>query len=259
MQKLVSIIMPMYNCERFVAESIESVQAQTYQSWELLIVDDCSPDGSVAVVERYAAADPRIRLLKNETNSGAAISRNYAIREAKGKWIAFLDSDDLWLPEKLEKQVAFMEENGLHFSFTQYVEMTEEGAPTGVLWTGPKKVTKAKLYAYNFIGCLTVMYDREFVGLIQIPDLKKRNDYAIWLRVVKKTPCHLLAEPLARYRVRTSGSITNRKAGVMPIIKHHYNLFRISEQMNPVAAAFCTGVNMAAGVMKKVFYSSKID
>ena len=118
---LVSIVMPMYNCERFVAQSIESVQAQTYQNWELLLVDDCSTDRSVEIATQYAEADHRIRILQNEKNSGAAMSRNYAIREAKGKWIATLDSDDLWMPEKLEKQLAFMEKYDYHFIYTQYV------------------------------------------------------------------------------------------------------------------------------------------
>ncbi len=250
----VSIVMPMYNCAEFVAESIESVQAQTYQNWELLIVDDLSGDDSVKIVEDYARKDQRIRLLKNERNSGAALSRNYALREAAGKWVAFLDSDDLWKPEKLEKQIRFMERNGYHFSYTQYEEMDDYGVPTGTMWTGPKKVTKAKMFAYNYVGCLTVMYDREHVGLIQIPDLKKRNDYAMWLKVVKHCPCHLLAEPLARYRVRTSGSITNRKAGVLKIVKYYYVMYRRSEEMGWLRAALQTGINLVFGAAKKIGY-----
>lgn len=255
--KLVSIVMPMHNCERFVGESIESVLAQTYPDWELLIVDDCSKDASVSIVREYMEKDPRVRLFENETNKGAAESRNYALREAKGKWIAFLDSDDLWYPEKLEKQIRFMEEKGVHFSYTQYVEMDEEGNPLPTLMTGPKKIGRCKMKCYNFLGCLTVMYDAEQVGLVQIPDLKKRNDYAMWLKAVKKAPCYLLPEVLATYRVRTSGSITNRGQSKWALVKHHYRLFRVSEKKNPISAAFYTGGNMVFHVYKKFRYRKK--
>ena len=134
---LVSVIMPCYNAAAYIGASIESVQAQTYTNWELLIVDDCSTDDSLAVVARYD--DPRIRVLKNEKNSGAAVSRNYALREAKGKWIAFLDSDDLWEKEKLEKQIAFMVENEYHFSYTKYSHIDEFSTPLNVEVTGPSK------------------------------------------------------------------------------------------------------------------------
>lgn len=254
---LVSIVMPMYNCARFVAQSIESVLSQTYPHWELLIVDDVSTDNSVEIVNEYASRDERIRLLCNATNSGAAESRNYALREAKGKWIAFLDSDDLWMPEKLEKQIRFMEENGYHFSYTQYRQISEDGDPLGVLCTGPKKVTKALLFAYDYIGCLTVMYDREHVGLVQIPNLKKRNDYALWLKVVKHCTCYLLPEILAQYRVRTVGSITDRKAGILRIIKHYYIMYRQSEGMGPVRSVVQTGINLVFGAMKKLTYRRK--
>ena len=119
MSDLVSIIMPSYNTAQYIADSIESVLAQTHENWELLIVDDCSTDNTDEVVAEFSI-DPRIRYLKNAKNSGAAVSRNRALREARGKWIAFLDSDDLWEPEKLEKQIAFMKENNYKFTFTDY-------------------------------------------------------------------------------------------------------------------------------------------
>ncbi len=254
---IVSIVMPMYNCADFVAQSIESVQAQTYPYWELLVVDDVSTDRSVEIVKAYAEKDSRIRLLSNPVNSGAAEARNLALREAKGRWIAFLDSDDLWLPEKLQKQVPFMAENDYHFSYTYYREMDDNGAPTGVLCTGPKKVGRTKLFAYDYIGCLTVMYERDYVGLIQIPNLKKRNDYAMWLKVVKKCPCYLYPELLAQYRVRSSGSVTNRNAGIRKIIKHYYIMYRQSEGMGPVRAIFQTGCNLFFGALKKLRYRKK--
>jgi glycosyltransferase involved in cell wall biosynthesis len=127
--------------------------------------------------------------LQNEQNSGAAISRNYALREAKGRWIAFLDSDDLWEPTKLQKQIQFMTDNGYHFSYTNYSEIDEKSELNGRTVTGPKKITKTGMFNYCWPGCLTVMYDAETVGLIQIEDIKKNNDYAMWLKVCKKAKC----------------------------------------------------------------------
>ena len=145
MAGLVSIIMPSYNTASFIAESIQSVLAQSYKDWELIIVDDCSPDNTDDVVKPYLS-DERIRYLKNEKNSGAAVSRNRALREAKGKWIAFLDSDDLWMPEKLQKQVRFMEKNGYRFSYTNYAEIDTEDKRNGISVTGPKRITKTGFF-----------------------------------------------------------------------------------------------------------------
>ena len=167
MDDLVSIIMPSYNTERFISETIRSVLAQTHANWELLAVDDMSTDRSDEAVAPFLS-DPRIRYLKNDRNRGAAFSRNRALREAKGRWIAFLDSDDLWEPEKLEKQIRFMKEKRCAFSYTNYREIDENSEPTGVEVTGPKKITKTGMYNYCWPGCLTVMYDANAIGLIQI-------------------------------------------------------------------------------------------
>ena len=250
MAELVSIIMPSYNTAKYIAETVQSVLAQTYQDWELIIVDDCSTDDTDEVVRPYLS-DSRILYLKIEKNSGAAVSRNRALREAKGKWIAFLDSDDLWMPEKLEKQIAFMEENGYHFSYTNYMEIDEASKPNGKSVTGPKKITKAGMFNYCWPGCLTVMYDAETVGLIQIADIKKNNDYAMWLKVCKKADCYLLDEPLAKYRKRT-GSISNH--GYMMLVKWHYKLFREAENQNPVSSIVLTIRNLLFGVFKKIKY-----
>lgn len=250
MDKLVSIVMPSYNTGRFIAESIRSVLAQTYENWELLIVDDCSPDDTDAVVARFD--DPRIKYIKQEKNSGAAVARNRALAEAKGKWIAFLDSDDLWEPEKLCKQIAFMQRGGYHFSYTNYAEMDEASRPNGKSVTGPKRISKLGMYAYCWPGCLTVMYDAEAVGLIQIADIKKNNDYAMWLKVSRKADCYLLDETLSSYRKR-SGSISNH--GYVALVKWHYRLFREAENMSCVAALCWTGINLFCGVMKKLMYT----
>ena len=248
---LVSIITPTWNCARFICETIRSVQAQTYQNWEMIISDDCSTDNTREVIEPYLKEDSRIRYICNPKNSGAAITRNNALKVAQGKWIAFLDSDDLWLPEKLEKQVAFMVENNYHFSYTEYTEMDENGADTGVLISGPKHVSRKGMYNFCWPGCLTVMYDAEKVGLIQIEDIKKNNDYAMWLKACKKATCHLLNETLASYRKR-GGSISNN--GYRALIKWHYRLYRKAEKKNPVWAAILTLRNLFFGVIKKLKY-----
>ena len=230
MADLVSIIMPSFGTAPFIAESIESVQAQSYKNWELIIVDDCSPDNTDDVVRPYLS-DERIKYLKNEKNSGAAVSRNRALREAKGKWIAFLDSDDLWMPEKLEKQIRFMEKNGYCFSYTNYAEIDTEDHRNGITVTGPKKVTKIGFFNYCWPGCLTVMYDAEAIGLIQIADIKKNNDYAMWLKVCQKADCYLLDEELALYRRGRAGSVSTHSIKTM--IGWHYKLYREAEKQNP--------------------------
>lgn len=247
--ELVSIIMPSYNCGRFVRETIESVLAQTYSNWELLFVDDCSTDDTEAIVHSFE--DSRIHYFKNENNSGAAISRNRALREAKGRWIAFLDSDDVWVPEKLEHQIRFMEKNGYHFSYHEYEEIDEASQPLGVRVSGKQKVSKFDMFACCWPGCLSVMYEREYVGLVQINDVKKDNDSALWFKVVRKAPCYLLEENLAFYR-RRKGSIT--PPTLKKRITAHYTLFRVAEEMNPIEASFWMCMNVGGNAWKKLFY-----
>lgn len=253
MNELVSIIMPSYNTSEYVAESIKSVLNQTYTNWDLIIVDDCSTDNSEEIIKQFTH-DARIRFFKNEKNSGAAISRNFALREAKGKWIAFLDSDDLWEPEKLEKQIGFMRENDYKFSYTAYVEIDEKAKENGATVTGPKKITKRGMYNYCWPGCLTVMYDAEYIGNIQIEDIKKNNDYAIWLKIIKKTNCHLLKEKLAKYRIR-QGSIS--RYSKITLIKHHYLLYRVGEKRNVFMSCVLTVRNLFWGTYKKIRYVSR--
>lgn len=253
---LVSIITPTYNCGRFIEETIKSVQAQTYADWEMIISDDCSTDDTREMIAPYLESDPRIKYICNEKNSGAAITRNNALKVAKGRWIAFLDSDDLWLPEKLERQVRFMEENGYAFSYHEYTEISESGEDLGVYVSGRKSVGKFGMYACCWPGCLAVMYDARKIGLIQINDVKKNNDTAMWLKVIRKANCYLLKENLARYR-RRKGSITppSLKARIL----WHYRLFRDAEEMNPVLSVFWMCMNMVGNLYKKVFFVRKFD
>ena len=252
MQDLVSIIMPSYNCGEYVEETIRSVQAQTYQNWEIIFFDDCSSDDSVQKVNDLRTEDKRIHIFLNKYNAGAAVSRNNALQEAKGRWIAFLDSDDLWEPTKLERQIRFMEENNYAFSYTAYQEIDSESKPTGVYVSGPKHVSKAGMYAFCWPGCLTVMYDREKVGLIQIADIKKNNDYAMWLKVCQKADCYLLDECLAKYRRGRVGSVSSH--GILTMIGWQYKLWREAEGKNPIAALWYTGVYLVCGGYKKLNY-----
>ena len=194
---LVSIVMPSYNTAKYIEESINSVLNQTHSNWELIIVDDCSTDNTDEILSKYVD-DKRIIYIKNEKNSGAAVSRNRALREAKGKWIAFLDSDDLWEPTKLEKQIKFMKENDYKFSYTDYkIKLNDVWLP--YVYTGPKVVNKRKMKDYCYFSTITVMYDREYVGLIQIESVRKNNDYALWLKIIEKAKCYRFNECLSYY------------------------------------------------------------
>ena len=252
-EDLVSVIMPSYNTAPYIEETVQSVLNQTYKNWELIIVDDCSTDETDDILSKFT--DERIRIYKNEKNSGAAVSRNKALREARGRWIAFLDSDDLWSPNKLEKQIAFMKTNGYSFSYTNYEEIDSEGKKTGVRVTGPKKITKTGMFNYCWPGCLAVMYDAERIGLIQIADIKKNNDYAMWLKVCKSAECYLLDEYLAQYRKGRNGSISTQR--LYKLVKWHYILFKKSERLNSVQSVYNTMRNLLFGFYKKMRYVHK--
>ena len=250
---LVSIIMPSWNTARFIRESIDSVRNQTYTNWELLIVDDCSTDNTDEIVASYS--DERIRYFKNEKNSGAALTRNRAMREARGEWIAFLDSDDLWTTEKLERQLQFMKENNYVFSYHEYVKIDEESKPLNIYVSGPEVVTKHKMYNYGYPGCLTFMYSAKAMGLIQIKDIKKNNDYAILLKLCKKADCYLLKENLAEYRIRKK-SISHDKLSKK--LKSHYDLFHMCDEKAAPVALWYACWNMFYGILKKKRYEKQI-
>lgn len=254
MTDLVSIITPTYNCARFITETIKSVQSQTFTDWEMIISDDCSTDGTYKVIEPYLQSDNRIKYICNEKNSGAAITRNNALKIAKGRWIAFLDSDDLWMPEKLERQIQFMVSNGYSFSYHDYVEISEDGRELGVYVSGKKRVSKFDMFACCWPGCLAVMYDANRIGVVQVNDVKKNNDTAMWLKVIQKSDCFLLNENLAKYR-RRKGSIT--PPSIKDRILWHYRLFRDAEEMNPLFAAFWMCMNIVGNLCKKMFFVSK--
>lgn len=252
---LVSVIMPSWNTAQYIAQSIQSVINQTYTKWELIIVDDCSTDNTDEVVEGFK--DKRIKYLKNEVNSGAALTRNRAMREARGEWIAFLDSDDLWRPTKLEHQISFMKKNGYGLSFTEYEKIDENSRPLNVYVSGPEKVNKHKIYNYDYIGQLTMMYSAKEFGIIQIKDIKKNNDYAIRLQLYKKvgTCAYLLKENLAMYRVREVSISHDR---FRRKLKSHYDLFHACDEKPVIVAVWYTCWNMFYGILKKKNYEKSI-
>ena len=252
---LVSIIMPSYNTASFITETIDSVLNQTYSNWELIIVDDNSTDNTDNLISKYVS-DSRIIYVKNSTNVGAAVSRNRALTLAKGRWIAFLDSDDLWMPNKLQKQIDFMITNSYSFSYTKYEQINENGEIKGIQVSGPKRITRAEMYQYCWPGCLTVMYDQYITGKIQIADIKKNNDYAMWLKVIQYSDCFLLNETLSKYRIRT-GSISNHN--YIKLISWHYKLFREVEKFSRTKSMFLTIQNLIFGLIKKIVYVSKYE
>ena len=225
---LVSIIMPNYNSEKYVGETIQSVLNQTYQNWELLFVDDCSTDNSLEIVRSFG--DDRIKILQNETNSGAAVSRNYALRLAQGKWIAFLDSDDLWIPEKLEKQISYMNDNDICFSYTDYEVIDEDDQLISTFIPRLDVCTYKDILKHNHIGCLTAVYNAEKLGKFFMPvDAIKREDLACWLSILKTgVQAHCLHERLAKYKVH-SNSVSSNKFKMM---KYQWLTYRKVEKLN---------------------------
>ena len=222
MNPKVSIITPTYNSADFVAETIESILAQTFQDWELLITDDCSSDNTLEIVAAYAEKDQRIKLFRLETNSGAGAARNNSLRQATGRYIAFCDSDDRWTPDKLQKQLVFMSEKDCAVSYTGYYLCDEAGEKTGVV-NCRKKETYGSLKRDDKMGCLTVIYDSDKVGKVPFPLLRKRQDWGMKLLVIQKCGvAYGIREPLALYRVRT-GSISRNK---FSLVKYNIAVYR---------------------------------
>lgn len=254
MSELVSIIMPSYNTGAFIKKSIQSVLNQSYENWELIIVDDCSTDNTDEVVLPFLN-DQRIRYIKNEKNRGAAVSRNKALREAKGKWIAFLDSDDLWVTEKIEKQIHFMEAHDYAFTYTDYmIQLNGEWLP--YVYTGPNVVNRRKMYNYCYFSTITVMYNREKIGLIQIENLRKNNDYAMWLQAIEKSNCYRFPECMSFY-IKHEGSVSS--GSKIKLIKWHYILYKDGLHKNKVVSVLLTVRNLFFGVIKKMKYRKKTD
>lgn len=219
---LVSVIMPSYNSVDYIYQSIESVIKQTYPHWELLITDDCSTDNTVEIVKQYAQKDNRIKLFILKENSGVAVARNNSIKKAQGRYIAMLDSDDLWLPEKLEKQLAFMQKNGYEFCYSSYIMCDDNGEYDGIFFCR-KQESFQSIKKDDKIGCLTVIYDTKRLGKIYMPLLRKRQDWGFKILLLQKCKrAYGIKEPLAIYRIRNN-SLSRQK---IRLLKYNINVYK---------------------------------
>ncbi len=232
---LISIITPTYNCGSFIAATIDSVLAQTYENFEMIIVDDCSTDNTKDVVNKYTDTDKRIKYYCLEVNSGAAVARTEAMKLAEGEYMAFLDSDDIWTPEKLEKQLKFMKDNDYAFTSTDYEQIDEEGNSLNRVIKTVKKISYNRLLLDCPVGNSTVMYNVEKMGKFEVPNIRKRNDDALWLQMLKKEKyIYGMPETLMLYRIRKN-SISGNK---FKVIKYHWILYRDIEHLNVFRSAF---------------------
>lgn len=235
---LVSVITPTYNCASFIGETIESIQTQTYQHWEMIIVDDCSKDNTKEVVEKYSNKDKRIKYYCLEKNSGAAVARTKAMDLAEGEYMAFCDSDDLWMENKLEKQIKFMKKYDIAFSCTSYEQIGENG---NLLHKTIKTIPKTdynRLLLDCPVGNSTVMYNVEKMGKFKVPNIRKRNDDALWLQMLKKEKyIYGMKDVLMKYRIR-SNSISSNK---LKVIKYHWILYREIEDLSVLRSLFHIG------------------
>lgn len=256
--QLVSVIMPTYNCARFIAQSVESVLAQSHTNWELIIVDDCSTDTTKNILAPYLAKYPNIHYTCLEKNEGPAVARSTALKQAKGDYVAFLDSDDLWHPEKLTRQLAFMQEKNAAFCATAYSQMSEAGKTLSSVLVPPENTDYAKMLRLSCpIGNSTVMYNRLVLGDQTVPTIKKRNDFALWLQLLHTVPaCCGMPDILTDYRVRTQ-SVSSNKLKLLP---YHWHLYHHIEKLNVFKSVWyilCWGFVKGTGIGIKKIYVKK--
>ncbi len=263
---LVSIIMLSHNQSQFVEESVRSVMAQTYQNWELLFVDDNSKDNTVTIMmdlkdeakiwkEDYSFVD-RIKVSQTVSERGVSINRNGALKEARGRWIAFLDVGDVWAPDKLENQLAFMKENGYSFTYTKYGLMNNMSLNRGVVIGGKEHVTYKDMLKCCWPAYLTVMYDVEKVGKFRLHNTKHNNDYSLWLAISEKNDCYLLDENLAT--MRTPYGVFSRWLRTDKI-KWRYEVYRVEEDLGPIKSFFYTLRNGWYGLRKWMKYVHRVN
>lgn len=252
----VSIVTPSYNSEKYISQTIESVQAQTYQNWEMIIVDDCSTDKTCEIVEKLSASDSRITLLKQEKNAGAGAARTRSMRSASGRFIAYLDADDIWKPKKLEKQVQFMLDKDCGFSCASYEVIDDNGNKKGKEVHMLPKVDYVGFLTNNLLQTVGIMVDTEKVNkdLLVMPDIRRRQDAATWLQILKAGhECYGLDEILAEYR-RAEGSLSSNK---FKAVKGIWSLYRDIEHLSLPFSCYCFVRYAVLAVWKRVYIRSK--
>ena len=244
----VSIITPVYNAEKFIKETIESVLKQSYEDFEYLLIDDCSTDNSAEIVKSYAKKDSRIKYIKLPENSGAAVARNTGLKHAQGRYIAFIDSDDVWYPEKLEKQLAFMQEKNEAFTYTKYEHITEDGQVQSAP-DFPKRLNYSGLLKNTAIACSTVVIDRQVIGDFRMPLVRKGQDTATWLKILKNHDyAYLVDEILNQYRGR-EGSLSSDKVSAL---KRTWNTYRNIEKLPLPKAVYYFGFYVWNAVKRRI-------
>lgn len=230
----VSIITATFNSQRFVKETIDSILAQTYTDWELIITDDESSDSTIDILESYSRMDKRIKIYRLKTNSGAGVARNNSIKHSQGRYIAFCDSDDQWMPNKLQKQIDFMTLYDCALTYSSYKLINEIGDKLGQV-LAKKSLNYKEMLRNNYIGCLTAIYDTDKVGKVYMPIIRKRQDWGLWLKILKKDRIALgIIDTLAIYRVRSS-SLSNKKKS---LIKYNFNIYRKVEKFSIIKSSF---------------------
>lgn len=250
-EALVSIVMPAYNCEKYVVEAINSILAQTYRNWELLVLDDGSKDNTLRIIEEFSQNDSRIKALPNGKNMGVSATRNRGIELASGEWIAFLDSDDMWEPEKLEKQFEIVDKEAAEFLFTGSSYINEEGEPYKGIFEVPEKITYKKLRNLNVISCSSVLVRKKYFENIKMEKDEMHEDYAVWLRILKfGVTAYGVNEPLLIYRISRNSKSGNK----MKTIKMTYKVFRFVG-INPIGSAYfmMRHVIASVGKYKRIF------
>jgi len=247
-EMLVSIIMPAYNCERYIDEAINSVLAQTYKNWELLVIDDGSKDATFQILSEFSKNDYRIKPLKNEKNMGVSATRNRGIELASGEWIAFLDSDDIWAPSKLERQLKTADKNSAEFIFTGASYINEDGQPYKGIYEVPEIVSYNKLRNKNVISCSSVLIKKRFFNTIKMERDDLHEDYLVWLKILKLgITAYGINEPLLIYRI----SINSKSGNKLKTIKMTYNIFRITG-IDPFRSIYFVSRNLISSIIKYI-------
>ena len=232
---LVSVITPCHNMEKYVAETVQSVRNQTYSHWEMLIVCDASTDGTVDILKSLAAQDERIKLTIINSHSGIAEARNQAIKQAQGHYLAFLDADDLWHPEKLERQLRFMQEKHIGFSYSSYDLVNENGVLLNKSVNARKDMNYRSYLRNTIIGCSTVMIDTDIVGPVIVPDFRTSEDTATWLNILRQGyQAYVIPQPLVSYRIRSKSASSNKLKASHDL----WTVYRRQEKMSFFKALF---------------------
>jgi len=244
---LVSIVTPSFNSEKFIAETIASVQNQTHKNWEMIIVDDCSKDKTVEIVEEIIKSDSRIKLIKLEKNSGPAIARNSGIQAVSGKFMTFLDADDIWFPDFIENSIKTIQQQGIHFVFSSYRRSDEALNFIYSDFIVPEKATYHDILKTNSISCLTAFIDIEVLGKKFMPEVFKRQDMGLWLKYLKEIPfAYGIKEPKAIYRIRKN-SLSRKKSD---LLKYQWQFYRNVESLNVFQSCYYMAHWMYRGFLK---------